>query len=381
MISASISLQPRIWERLHGIITKGRIGSAYLFSGPAGCGKEGIAIAFSAGLNCEKKPKGPCDSCGSCRRFRTLQHEHLTFIVPLPGSASTAAGGKGQLKKDRENVRLFQEAIQEKAMNPFFKIAFPKAKQILISSIRDLRKTLYLKSYIQGRKTVLIFDAHLLSIGQGAAGNALLKILEEPPNNTTLILVTDYKEQLLPTLSSRCQQVDFPPLDPEVMTLYLEKMGISSELVPIVTEISQGNMHRAYSLLDKSTEDILVMIKDMVVSIFTEDGSNWRQFINEYSQLALNDPQEFTFKFHLLQLWLRSAYRGKLGLFSNVSLVGLDEGSLSFVQKLREIDFLRIDTYLEEILTGMTRNLNTSIALTNLLIKLHREMNEGRLYG
>ena len=137
------------------------------------------------------------------------------------------------------------------------RIAFPKAKQILISSIRDLRKTLYLKSHIQGRKTVLIFDAHLLSIGQGAAGNALLKILEEPPNNTTLILVTDYKEQLLPTLSSRCQQVNFPPLDPEVMTLYLEKMGISSELVPVVTEISQGNMHRAYSLLDKSTENIL----------------------------------------------------------------------------------------------------------------------------
>ena len=381
MISASISLQPRIWERLQGIIATGRVGSAYLFSGPSGCGKEGIAIAFSAGLNCERKPQDPCGECGSCKRFRTLQHEHLAFIVPLPGSASTVAGGKGQLKKDRENVGLFQAAIQEKATNPFFKIVFPKAKQILISSIRDLRKTLYLKSHIQGRKTVLIFDSHLLSIGQGAAGNALLKILEEPPNNTTLILVTDYKEQLLPTLSSRCQQVDFPPLDPEVMTLYLEKMGISSELVPIVTEISQGNMHRAYSLLDKSTEDILVMIKDMVVSIFTEDGSSWKQFINEYSQLALNDPQEFIFKFHLLQLWLRNAYRGKLGLSSNVSLVGLDEGSLSFVQKLREIDFLRIDTYLEEILTGMTRNLNTSIALTNLLIKLHREMNEGRLYG
>ena len=282
---------------------------------------------------------------------------------------------------ENENVGLFQEAIQEKATNPFFKIAFPKAKQILISSIRDLRKTLYLKSYIQGRKTVLIFDAHLLSIGQGAAGNALLKILEEPPNNTTLILVTDYKEQLLPTLSSRCQQVNFPPLDPEVMTLYLEKMGISSELVPVVIEISQGNMHRAYSLLDKSTENILVMIKDMVVSIFTEDGSNWRQFINEYSRLALNDPQKFIFKFHLLQLWLRSAYREKLGLSSDISLVGLDEGSLSLVQKLREIDFLRIDTYLEEILNGMTRNLNTSITLTNLLIKLHREMNEGRLYG
>ena len=48
MISASISLQPRIWERLQGIIATGRVGSAYLFSGPSGCGKEGIAIAFSA---------------------------------------------------------------------------------------------------------------------------------------------------------------------------------------------------------------------------------------------------------------------------------------------------------------------------------------------
>ena len=85
----------------------------------------------------------------------------------------------------------------------FYKIQIPKANRILIRSIRDLRKTLYLKEDNVGRKMVLFFDAHLLSAGQGEAENALLKILEEPPKNTTLLLVSDHKELLLSTILSR----------------------------------------------------------------------------------------------------------------------------------------------------------------------------------
>jgi len=325
--------------------------------------------------------KVPCGDCGSCKRFRTLQHEHLTIIVPLPRTVGAPGGEKGQKKKEEEITRLLQEAIQEKATNLFFKIVFPRTRQILIRSIRNLRKMLYLKSHIRGRKMVLIFDAHHLSTGQGAAGNALLKILEEPPNNTTLVLVTDYKEQLLPTLLSRCQQVDFPPLNSEVMAIYLEKTGISSELIPIVAEISQGDMHRAYSLLDKSMKKIVLLIKDLIESIFKEDSSNWRQFINEYSRLAYTDPQEFIFSFYLLQLWLRSAYRKRLGLSTDVLFAELENEPLSFNKKCLEIDLLRINSYLEEIVAGLNRNLNTSIALTNLLIKVHQEVNENRIYG
>jgi len=69
----------------------------------------------------------------------------------------------------------------------------------------------------------LIFDAHYLSIGDGASANALLKILEEPPGKTTFILVTDHKSILLPTIQSRCQQIDFPPLSDEKLNPILNQ--------------------------------------------------------------------------------------------------------------------------------------------------------------
>ena len=76
----------------------------------------------------------------------------------------------------------------------FIKSRIPHANRILIQSIRVLRRTLYLKTQNSGRKVVLVFDAHLLNSGQGETANAFLKILEEPPLNTTIILVTDYME-------------------------------------------------------------------------------------------------------------------------------------------------------------------------------------------
>ena len=110
------------------------------------------------------------------------------------------------------DIDLLTESIQNKSKDPFYKISIPRASRILIQSIRELRKSLYLKGSPSGRKLVIIFDAHLLSVGQGEAANALLKILEEPPENTTLILVTDHQSLLLPTILSRCQLIQFPPL-------------------------------------------------------------------------------------------------------------------------------------------------------------------------
>ena len=208
-----LSAQTKVWERFSQIALSGQIGNAYLFSGPAGCGKESLAIRFAQLLNCESSLKTPCDTCPSCHRFHKLQHEKLQLIFPLPTVKK---------KKDEESdesspigksdMELVTDAISKKSEDHFRKIKIPKSTRILIQSVRELRRTLYLKSEPTGRKTVLIFDAHLLSAGQGEAANALLKILEEPPDNTTLILVTDYVELLLPTILSRCQRVGIPRL-------------------------------------------------------------------------------------------------------------------------------------------------------------------------
>ena len=173
-------IQPTIWDRLKRAKTNDRIGSAYLFSGRRGCGKEWVAIEFSKLLNCERTGENACNECSSCIKFESLQHTNLKLIVPLPGSDKSTQSINPLDALKREELVYLTDAIAEKGKNPLSKIKVPRARRITINAIRDLRKTIFLKSQSSGRKMVLIFDAHLLSEGVGESANALLKILEEP---------------------------------------------------------------------------------------------------------------------------------------------------------------------------------------------------------
>ena len=304
------SAQPRVWERLSQIRISKQVGGAYLFSGPVGCGKESLAIRFSQLLNCETSSEKPCDTCPSCQRFRQLQHEKLKLIFPLPavrkkkgdGSGTSSTIGKGDME-------LVTEAIAKKAEDHFHKIKIPKSSRILIQSIRVLRKTLYLKSEPSGRKIVLIFDAHLLSMGIGEAANALLKILEEPPDNTTLILVTDHVELLLPTILSRCQRVGIPRLNDIFIRDWLQIKMVKDSEIQLLAGLSQGNIHQARFLISQPIGDLLKLVNGLVKMITNDNPDHWRKFTQTYSRLARQDSATLSFHFMMLKIWFRSANR------------------------------------------------------------------------
>ena len=113
---------------------------------------------------------------------------------------------------------------------------------------------MYLKSQNSSRKIVIIFDAHLLSEGAGESANALLKILEEPPNNTSLILVTDKKSKLPLTIISRCQQVEFSSLSFDVVRKLIENDKIDNNRATQLAMLSSGNMHLAKELSSKDID-------------------------------------------------------------------------------------------------------------------------------
>ena len=96
-----IKAQPEVWNQLVSIFKSDRIGTAYCFTGPPGCGKEGLALAFSALMNCEDTNHFPDCECLSCLRFKTLQHEHLNLVVPLPTPPK-----KGSNDLDRKFIRM-----------------------------------------------------------------------------------------------------------------------------------------------------------------------------------------------------------------------------------------------------------------------------------
>ena len=371
-----LSAQARVWERLSQIRISKQVGGAYLFSGPTGCGKESLAIRFAQLLNCETFSENPCDTCPSCHRFHQLQHEKLKLIFPLPavrkkkddGSGTSSTIGKGDME-------LVTEAIAKKAEDHFYKIKIPKSNRILIQSIRELRKTLYLKSEPSGRKIVLIFDAHLLSVGMGETANALLKILEEPPENTTLILVTDHVELLLPTILSRCQRVGIPRLNDIFIQDWLQMKMVKDSEIQLLAGLSQGNIHQARFLISQPIGDLLKLVNGLVKMITNDNPDHWRKFTQTYSRLARQDSATLSFHFMMLKIWFRSANRLARRVDDILHETSFKPGMERLISTNPNADFSAITFELEDAILAIPMNLYMPLILTNFLLRIQKHLN------
>ncbi len=370
--STTLSAQPRVWDRLSQIGSSEQLGSAYLFSGPPGCGKEGIAIQFAQLLNCESDSDDSCGNCPSCKRFFRLQHENLKLIFPLPTPKKNT--DRENTGIDQKDLEMVTDAIAQKSGDPFFKMQIPRANRILIQSIRELRKSLYLKSETSGRKMVLIFDAHLLSSGQGEAANALLKLLEEPPENTTIVLVTDYIELLLPTILSRCQRIRFPRLDDSYIQNWFEMKMIKNEDIPYLTGLSRGNLHQARFLISQSVGDLMTLIRGLIKTITQDDPDQWRKFTQTYSKLAKQDQKTFSFHFIILKIWFQSANRFQKNLDDLLHHTSFKPGMERMIKAHPDADFSAVAFALEDAANAIPQNLYMPLVLINLLLHIQKHL-------
>ncbi len=366
--------QPKVWELLAKIIDNAKVGSAYLFAGPSGVGKEAMAIEFGAVINSQYFKSDAKVSEDNYNKFKNLQHELLKLVFTLPAS-STKKDSRSPLDSLKESdLQLLNELIGKKVNDPFQKLILPGATRILISSIRELRKKLYLKSDDVGRKIVVIFDAHLLSAGQAESANALLKILEEPPQNTTIILVTDNKDQLLPTILSRCQHIDFPPFNNNTIKEFLFEQEINGESIDIVVELAGGDMRNAISIARKPVADLINTINELSEVVLDENGNEWRKFIEDNSKLSRTDKNQFQFNLFLLQNWFKNIYHFRLGMQNKFYHPQLLDKMEQFNKEYPNANLTQINILIEEAIESVGRNLYMSLTLTNLLINIHRNL-------
>ena len=117
-----IKAQSQVWDHLIQIKDSNQIGGAYLFSGPSGSGKEGLAIKFSQLLNCENPEKNSCESCPSCQRFKQLQHERLDIIFPMPALKSSVKNNNDLGDVSKQDLDFITQAIEDKSKDLFYKI-------------------------------------------------------------------------------------------------------------------------------------------------------------------------------------------------------------------------------------------------------------------
>ena len=370
-----IKAQPEVWNQLVSIFKSDRIGTAYCFTGPPGCGKEGLALAFSALMNCEDTNHFPDCKCLSCLRFKTLQHEHLNLVVPLPTPSK-----KSSNDLDIKSVDSFSEELAKKRNNPFYKIRVPRATRITLPTIHKLRKTLYLKSALPGRKTAVIFDAELLGSGSGESANALLKILEEPPPLTTFILVTDFKDKLFPTVTSRCQHIQFPALKKKVIESMLAEKGVNQDTIKWISCLSQGNFVNASKIAERDRKEIQSIFTFISDFMLLNNHKTLIQFASEYSRLSKMDETEFRFHFFLIQRWLLGVLHIKNEIQDDLAESELKEGMNRFLAMYPDVNIRALNLLVESVVSGLNRNAHMSLLLTHFIIQLKKEIKQKSLY-
>jgi DNA polymerase-3 subunit delta' len=212
----SIIDQERPIRTLASFLTHGTIPHALLFTGIEGVGKRTAAIAFAMACNCTGGP---------------LQKE------AEPGAQRTAAPPCGDCSACRKIAA---------GLHPDVLRVSPSGLQIKIEQIRDLCQTLTLKPYEAKVRVAIIADAHRLN---ASAGNALLKMLEEPPDRTVLILTAPQTADLLPTIVSRCRHLRFKPIARKHLAAMLVKAyGFAAEEAALTAAMANGSVTRALAM-------------------------------------------------------------------------------------------------------------------------------------
>jgi DNA polymerase-3 subunit delta' len=223
---AAITDQQQPIRILSAFFYTGKMPHAMLFTGGDGIGKRSAAKAFAMVCNCS----GDMNPAGSSERVSPCAATTPGDVIMIPVPCGQCRSCK-KIQADSHPDVIRME---------------PSGQYIRIAQIRELLSTLAMKPYEARLRVVIISDAHTLN---PEAGNALLKILEEPPERTVLILTASGTADLLPTVVSRCQQIRFNPLPLErLVAMLIEKEGVKPENARVLAAMADGSYSRALRL-------------------------------------------------------------------------------------------------------------------------------------
>lgn len=256
--------QEDIKQRLRLSVSEGRIPHAQLFYGQSGIGKLSLAIAFAQYLACEHRtPDDSCGQCPSCLQYQKLQHPDLHFAFPIFKEKA------GREIVCNDFIEQFRKIILDKqyfSQNDWYTAIGAENKQGVIyeAESSEILKKLSLKAFGKGFKTMIIWLPEKMNI---ACANKLLKIIEEPPEKTLFILVSEESEKLLTTILSRTQQIHIPNIEEGIIarTLRERDEDLSATDALNIAHIANGSWLKALKTIE-SNEDNMAQL-DMFTSL------------------------------------------------------------------------------------------------------------------
>ncbi|MBG6234931.1 DNA polymerase-3 subunit delta' [Pedobacter sp. CAN_A7] len=242
--------QEAIKQQLIQTVAENRVSHAQLFLSCPGSGALPLAIAYAQYLNClQKTADDSCGQCSSCRKYERYIHPDLHFSYPFFASKDVkiATDVLDQWRKMLLNDAYFDMDIWRSKLQ-----ADNKQANINIAECHDIIKKLSYKAFEGKTKVLIMWLPEYLE----KEGNALLKIIEEPPKNTLFILVANNQDQILSTLLSRTQIVKIPKLPDATIESYLmENHGLSEQQAIEYSYLADGNLIEAKMLVENAQND------------------------------------------------------------------------------------------------------------------------------
>lgn len=329
--------QDRAIGGLRSALRRSALHHAYLFAGPEGVGKATAARLLAQAANCDRASGDPpCGECPPCTKIARGVHPD---VVAIAEERAMARAGRWEPRGGRT-----------------------PSKDIVVDQVRELvDRRLSLRRFEGRRRFVILDPADAMNM---QAQNALLKTLEEPPDDTTLVLVAAGGDALLPTIRSRCLRVAFAPLPAAAIEERLRAAGRSEGEARLAAALSGGSLGRALALDAESLRARRAAVAE-AAALPPDDAGRWIAFARERS--ADRDAARETCE--LLLVWLRDVVaRAAAGPGAPLALADLEAETSSAAVRLAPAEALRRGERVKQALAALRQNAAPALALERMLI-------------
>jgi DNA polymerase-3 subunit delta' len=355
------------------------LSHALLLLSKEGSGALPLAIAFAQYLVCETVTNSsahtPCGTCPACKKATQLIHPDIHFSYP------TVTKKAGEKPIATDFINEWRSFVQLHPYGNLFDwIEMIKSKEnsqgkITSEECNDIIRKLSLKSFESPWKILILWLPELM----GNEGNKLLKLIEEPPPDTLLMLVSENEAQLLPTIVSRCQLIKVPALETAAIEKALiERNNTPASLAAQVAPLCEGNYREALQLVQHAEEDWQVLVRDWLNAMLKTGPVAQTKWVEEISRLGREKQKQFVRYFiHLLEQALHLRIRG------SEYLIG--EKERDFAERLNKIAGIEqqeaMVNELDQAHYQIERNANAKILFHALTIRLYHIIQDKSVFS
>jgi DNA polymerase-3 subunit delta' len=349
------------------------VSHAQLFFGPEGSRKLAMAIAYAQFINCRNRTFDPqneaggdaCGTCPSCIKFSKLIHPDLHFIFPVATSKEVERN-----PVSNDFLKTWREVLLENDfrlnLNDWYKAAGFEKKQGIINAddCSEILRTLSYKSYESEFKVMIIWMADRLF---HAAAPKILKILEEPPDKSLFILITENPEKIINTILSRTQTLKFPRLrDEDILQELTTRLSCPVADARRIIPLADGNLTRAVKIFMKDEDELFYLEKfvQWMRLCYKSELAKTLEFVGEIAKTGREKQKNF------LAYAERIVRNALLINYKNPALARLNQDEKDFMIKFGKfINYTNILSFSEELEKAqfhIERNANPNILFMDL---------------